>query len=51
MSILLKKQFAVIGAGNIGRILLEQLLNANVPPAHLIVCDFDTERASAAAAQ
>jgi pyrroline-5-carboxylate reductase len=51
MSILLEKQFAVIGAGNIGRILLERLRNAGVPSAHLVVCDSDAERVSAAAAQ
>lgn len=49
MSILPEKHFAVIGAGNIGRILLERLRDAGVPPAHLVVCDSDTERASAAA--
>lgn len=48
MSILPEKRYAVIGAGNIGRILLERLRNAGVPSAHLVVCDSDTERASAA---
>ena len=51
MSILLEKQFAVIGAGNIGRILLQRLRNAGVPETHLVVCDADGERTSAAAAQ
>jgi pyrroline-5-carboxylate reductase len=49
MSILLEKQFVVIGAGNIGHILLERLRNAGVPAAHLVVCDSDAGRASAAA--
>lgn len=51
MSILLEKHFAVIGAGNIGRILLERLRNAGVPETHLLICDSDGERASAAAAR
>jgi pyrroline-5-carboxylate reductase len=49
MSILLEKHFAVIGMGNIGRILLERLRNVGVPETHLVVCDADEERASAAA--
>jgi pyrroline-5-carboxylate reductase len=49
MSVLFEKRFAAIGAGNIGRILLERLLDAGVPETHLVVCDSDTGRASAAA--
>lgn len=49
MSILLEKQFAVIGAGNIGRILLARLRHAGVPETNMVVCDSDAERASAVA--
>ncbi len=51
MSLLLEKKFAVIGAGNIGRILLERLRHAGVPETHLAICDSDPERAGAAAAR
>jgi pyrroline-5-carboxylate reductase len=43
------KQFAVIGAGNIGSILLERLLAAGVSADHLVVCDADRQRAFEAA--
>ncbi len=49
MSVLHEKQFAVIGAGNIGRILLERLRQAGVPQAHMVLCDSDAERARAVA--
>ncbi len=49
MSALFDKQFAVIGVGNIGRILLERLQHAGIPQAHLAVCDSDAARASAVA--
>lgn len=51
MSILHEKRFAVIGAGNIGRILLDRLRHAGVSEARLVVCDSDTERASTASAR
>ena len=44
-----EKHLAVIGAGNIGQILLERLRAASVPADHLVVCDSDKSRASAAA--
>lgn len=43
--------FVVIGAGNIGKILLKRLLAAGVPPENLAVCESDAQRASAAASQ
>lgn len=51
MSILHEKRFAVIGVGNIGRILLDRLRHAGVSEARLVVCDSDTERASTASAR
>jgi pyrroline-5-carboxylate reductase len=44
-----EKNLAVIGAGNIGQILLERLRAAGVPADHLVVCDSDKSRANAAA--
>jgi len=44
-----EKNLAVIGAGNIGQILLERLRAAGVPDDHLVVCDSDKSRAIAAA--
>ncbi len=41
-------RFAVIGAGNIGRILLERLLDAGIPADHLLICDNDISRAEEA---
>lgn len=49
MSALQTKHIAVIGAGNIGRILLSRLLAAQVPAANLVVCDSDPGRADAVA--
>jgi pyrroline-5-carboxylate reductase len=40
-------RFAILGAGNIGRILLERLLASGVPVANLVICDSDAGRASA----
>jgi pyrroline-5-carboxylate reductase len=44
-----EKHLAVIGAGNIGQILLERLRAAGVQADHLVVCDSDSNRVSAAA--
>jgi pyrroline-5-carboxylate reductase len=44
-----EKHLAVIGAGNIGQILLECLRAAGVPADHLVVCDSDPARAGAMA--
>ena len=44
-----EKNLAVIGAGNIGQILLERLRADGVPADHLVVCDSDPNRANAAA--
>ncbi len=43
-----EKRFAVIGVGNIGRILITRLLAAGVPAAHIVVCDADITRGQAA---
>jgi pyrroline-5-carboxylate reductase len=43
-----KKQIAVIGAGNIGRILLERLSLNGMPAAKMLVCDSDEDRAGKA---
>ena len=42
-----EKHLTVIGAGNIGRILLERLRAAGIPADHLVICDSDPERAGA----
>ncbi len=39
---------AIVGVGNIGRILLTRLLAAGVPAANLVACDADPKRAEAA---
>ena len=44
-----EKHLAVIGAGNIGQILLERLRTAGVPADHLVICDSDPARAGAMA--
>jgi pyrroline-5-carboxylate reductase len=49
MSPLNDNHFTVVGAGNIGRILLERLAAAGVPVDHLAVCDSDPARGQAAA--
>ncbi len=51
MNELLSKNIAVIGAGNIGKILIERLLQAGLPHDHLVVCDADGPRAQSAAGQ
>jgi len=48
MNALLGKRIAVIGAGNIGRILLERLTTSGIPAADLIICDSDAVRAEEA---
>jgi len=48
MNVLHEKRFAIIGAGNIGTILLKQLQAAGIPPEHLTVCDSDPVKAQAA---
>jgi pyrroline-5-carboxylate reductase len=51
MNTLSTTHFTIIGAGNIGRILLERLRAAGAPAAHLAVCDTDPGRGQAAAAE
>ncbi|MBE2221114.1 MAG: NAD(P)-binding domain-containing protein [Anaerolineae bacterium] len=46
-----EQRFAVIGVGNIGRILITRLLSVGVPAAHIVVCDADITRGQAAAAE
>ena len=41
------RRFVVIGAGNIGRILIHRLLASGAPAENLVVCDEDIERANA----
>lgn len=48
MTILRSKRLAIIGVGNIGRILLERLILAGMPAAHLVICDSDETRAQKA---
>lgn len=45
MSSLQHKSLAIIGAGNIGRILLERLMDAGVPAGQIVICDSDPSRA------
>ena len=40
-----EKRLAVIGAGNIGKILLERLRAIGVPAVQIVVCDSDADRA------
>ncbi len=49
MKALLNKRVAVIGVGNIGRMLLERLRLMGVYANKIVVCDSDPERARAAA--
>lgn len=49
MTILRSKRLAIIGAGNIGRILLERLILSGVPADHLLINDSDESRAQKAA--
>ncbi len=49
MADLLTKYMAVIGAGNIGRIIVERLLAVGLPHDHLVVCDRDDNRAQSMA--
>ena len=44
-----EKRLAVIGAGNIGKILLERLRAVGVPADQIVVCDNDADRAQTAA--
>jgi pyrroline-5-carboxylate reductase len=44
---MLNKRFAIIGAGNMGRILLTQFCAAGVPADHLVICDSDAARMQA----
>lgn len=46
-----EKRLAVIGAGNIGGILLKRLLSGGLPAQNLVVCDRNAERARAAAGE
>jgi pyrroline-5-carboxylate reductase len=48
MSKLAGHRFAVIGAGNIGRILLERLTANGIPAADILICDSDPSRAEEA---
>ena len=48
MTILRSKRFAIIGMGNIGRILLERLILSSIPANNLIINDTDESRAQQA---
>ena len=48
MTILRSKRFAIIGMGNIGRILLERLILSGIPANNLIINDSDESRAQQA---
>jgi pyrroline-5-carboxylate reductase len=50
MEALINKRVAVIGAGNIGKMLLERMRKMGVPADLMLVCDSDPERAKSAAA-
>lgn len=49
MNTLNKRTIAVIGVGNIGKILLERLISSGVSGSHLIVCEINEEKANKAA--
>mgnify|MGYP001236571396 CR=1 FL=1 len=46
-----KKRLAVIGVGNIGRILIIRLLVTGVPPTNLVICDADMPWGQSAATE
>jgi pyrroline-5-carboxylate reductase len=48
MNVLQRKQITVIGAGNIGRILLDRFTLNGLPAAQLLLCDVDADRAGKA---
>jgi pyrroline-5-carboxylate reductase len=48
MTILRSKRLAIIGAGNIGRIVLERLILSGVPADHLLINDSDESHAQQA---
>jgi pyrroline-5-carboxylate reductase len=50
MNALNNKRIAIIGAGNIGKMLLKRMRVLGVPAGQMAVCDADAERAKAAAA-
>jgi pyrroline-5-carboxylate reductase len=50
MKFLSDLHFAIIGAGNIGQMLLEKLLTLHVPANQLSICDLDADRAKTSAA-
>jgi predicted dehydrogenase len=50
MNTLINSRIAVIGAGNIGRMLLDRMCAMDVPASLISVCDSDPERAKSAAA-
>lgn len=51
MSISGDLHFAILGAGNIGRILLDRMLASGVPANNLVICDSVEGRAEAVASQ
>jgi pyrroline-5-carboxylate reductase len=42
-------RLAIVGVGNVGRILLARLMTSGVPPERLVICDADPTRAASAA--
>lgn len=48
MNALLGKRIAILGAGNIGRIVLERLTTSGIPAADIVICDSDPARAEEA---
>lgn len=51
MTLLRSKRFAIIGTGNIGRILLERLILSGVTADHILIHDSEESRAQQAAHQ